>query len=617
MDNTGMRSIANLLRRDVLAMTSAAGSGHPTSCMSCAEIMSVLFFSEMSYATHDEPDNDRFILSKGHAAPILYAALYRAGAIKEELSGLRRLRSGLEGHPVPSSLPWAKVATGSLGQGLSAGAGMALAARLQGRNYRTYVLLGDSEMAEGSIYEALQFCSYYKLNNICAVIDVNRLGQRGQTMQGHDVEAYRKTISGLGWKTIVIDGHDVEQLSNAFIEARASPAPVAIVAKTLKGKGVSFIENKDGWHGKALDNEKLALALKELPDVAMPHFTAKTPDKISVTPLKTQSITLPSYALGEQIATRHAYGTALAALAKADPSVIALDAEVSNSTYAEEVKKYSPRQFVECFIAEQNMVSVALGLASCGFKPFASTFASFLSRAHDQIRMAALSSANITFCGSHCGVSIGEDGASQMGLEDIALFRALPGSVVLYPSDATSSAKLTELAYRSPGIKYIRTTRGKTPVLYTPKAAFRVGDFSVLRESKKDKVILAGAGITVHEALKAHEMLKKKKIASAVVDIYSIKPFNAKKFSSFVKKHGSRVVIAEDHRPEGGIGEMLRSAVPCSVAIKALAVNALPHSGKPEELLAKYGIDAKAMAKAAMKFYTLRVYTKPAKKQRL
>src|SRR3989344_4791141 len=602
MEHDNLRNIANVLRRDVLTMTSAAGRGHPTSFMSWAEIMSVLFFSEMAYVVEDNQDNDRFVLSKGHAAPILYAALHRAGVIKEELSGLRTLRSSLEGHPIPSSLPWAKVATGSLGQGLSAGAGMALAAKLTGRNYRTYVLLGDSEMTEGSVFEALQFCSYYKLNNICAIIDVNRLGQRGQTMQGHDLEAYRKTISGFGWKTIVIDGHDVEQLSNAFIEARASPVPVAIVAKTLKGKGVSFLENKEGWHGKALDNEKLMLALAEIRGAAMPPFVAKAPEKIAVTPVKASPAILPSYPIGEEIATRHAYGTALAALAKADPSVIALDAEVGNSTYAEEVKKSSPRQFVECFIAEQNMVSVALGLASCGFKPFVSTFASFLSRAHDQIRMAAVSSGNVAFCGSHCGVSIGEDGASQMGLEDIALFRALPGRVVLYPSDATSAAKLTEMAYRSAGIKYIRTTRGKTPVLYASKDKFALGDFSVLRESKKDNVILAGAGIPVHEELKKHEALKKKGIASAVVDIYSIKPFNAKKFSSFAKKHGSRVVIAEDHRPEGGMGEMLRSALPCSIAVKSLAVNALPHSGKPEELLAKYCIDAKAMVKATVDF---------------
>lgn len=598
MDDTGLRSVANVLRRDVLKMTSDAGSGHPTSCLSCAEIMSVLFFGEMAYGVADNPDNDRFVLSKGHAAPILYAVLRRAGCISDDLSGLRTLRSSLEGHPVPSSLPWVKAATGSLGQGLSAGAGMALAAKLSGRKYRTYVLLGDSEMSEGSVFEALQFCSYYKLNNVCAMIDVNRLGQRGQTMQGHDVEAYRRTLSGFGWKTIIIDGHDVAQISSALSEARASPLPVAIIAKTMKGRGVSFLENKDGWHGKALDGEKLAIALKEIPNAVVPEFSPKKPEKTVMTGKKA-AIVLPSYSQEEEVATRHAYGAALAALAKADSSVIALDAEVGNSTYAEEVRKTAPRQFVECFIAEQNMASVALGLSSCGFKPFASTFASFLSRAHDQIRMAALSSANVTFCGSHCGVSIGEDGASQMGLEDIALFRALPGSIVLYPSDATSAVKLTQLACDAAGIKYIRTTRGKATVLYDAKEKFALGDYAVLRASKKDRLVLAGAGVTLHEALKAHDVLKKKKIASAVVDIYSIKPFNARKFSSFVAKHGSRLVIAEDHRPEGGIGEMLRSALPCSVSVKALAVNALPHSGKPEELLTKYGIDAKAIAKAA------------------
>ncbi|HLD83242.1 MAG TPA: transketolase [archaeon] len=601
-DEKQLADIAAILRRDALKMTSAAGSGHPTSCMSCAEVMSTLFFREMSYDTKDpfNPDNDEFILSKGHAAPILYASLYMAGCIRDDIMSLRKISSPLEGHPMPSSLKWVKVATGSLGQGLSVGVGMALAAKMQSRKCRTYVLMGDGESAEGSVYEALQIAAYYKLNNLCAIVDVNRLGQSGETMPGHDADYYAKRFGSFGWETIVIDGHDVKSIIQALNKSKSSSMPAAIIAKTMKGKGVSFLENKDGWHGKALDKASLDKALAELPDPNMPYVAIKKPAKSGAEMKAAGKITGPSYAMGAEVATRKAYGAALAKLAKADTSVIAVDAEVSNSTYAEEVKKSSPSQFIEAYIAEQNMAGMALGLSVKGFNVFGSTFASFLCRAHDQIRMAALSSASMTFCGSHCGVSIGEDGASQMGLDDIAMFRALPDSIIFYPSDAVSAEKLTFLAAQSSGIKYIRTTRPATPVIYGNSEGFLLGGFKAVKESRKDKVVLAGAGITLHEALKAHYDLKKAGMDAAVVDLYCIKPFDSKKFAAFVKKHGNGIVVCEDHYAAGGIGEMMASALNgTGIKIEALAVKIMPHSGKKDEILDKCGISSAHIVKAA------------------
>ncbi len=597
-------ALANQLRRDVLEMTTVAKSGHATSCLSCAEIMAALFFETMHYDPKNpkNPDNDEFILSKGHAAPILYACLHRAGCIDTPLYQLRALQSPLEGHPTPS-LPWVKIATGSLGQGLSAGVGMALAAKLQDRHYQTFVLLGDSECAEGSVWEAAELASYYKLNNLVAIVDVNRLGQRGATMLGGDTKTYKERFESFGWQVLVVNGHDAAAVHEAI--RTASPKPLAVIAKTIKGKGVSFLEDKNGWHGKALSTEELAKALKSIPAVKLPPISIKKPSS-SISFPKAKTPSWPKYSLEKEVATREAYGDTLAALAKADPSVLAIDGEVSNSTYAEKVKEKNPKQFIEAFIAEQNMIGMSLGLAAKGHTVFASTFGAFLTRAHDQLRMAAISNTPMIVSGSHAGVSIGEDGASQMALEDIALFRSLPNSVILYPSDATSTQKLVQHATNQKGITYLRTTRSKTPVLYKSSESFPVGEFKVLRESKQDKAVLVGAGITLHEALKAHDMLKKE-VNTAVIDLYSIKPFNAAKFISFVKAHGSRIVIAEDHYAEGGIGEMLCSVCKNeSFKIEHLAVREIPHSGTKEELLAKYGIDVSSIVTTVRKLETFK-----------
>lgn len=596
-----LQDIANILRRDSLEMTTAAGSGHPTSCLSCAEILSALFFKEMSYDAKNpnNPNNDEFILSKGHAAPILYSALFHSGCIKDNLNSLRKLSSNLEGHPT-LALDWIKVATGSLGQGLGAGVGMALAARLQHKDFRVFVLLGDSEMAEGSNYESMQLASYYNLHNLVAIVDANRLGQSGPTMLSHRLEQYRDRFVSFGWYPHIVDGHNIEELISATNNL-SKDKPNVIIAKTFKGHGVSFLENQEDWHGKVLTKEQLDVALKELPSPKMPKVKIPLPQKNSYSPqISEQKENL--YPLGFEIATREAYGKALASLAVANSSVLALDAEVSGSTHSATVKIKSPRQFIECYIAEQNMISVALGLSKKGFNVFASTFSAFLSRAHDQLRMSAISEGNFTVCGSHSGVSIGEDGASQMGLEDIAIFRDLPGSIVLYPSDAVSTEKLVNLAFKSKGIKYIRTTRPKTAVLYNDSEDFKLGDFKVLRESHKDKLVLVGSGIILYESIKAQELLKKKGFSTAVVDLYCIKPFNSNKFIQFVKKHGNKIVIAEDHFQAGGIGEMLSECLEnTEIKIKHLFVPTTPHSGTKDQLLAKYGINWQAIAQAARK----------------
>ena len=601
-----LSEISNALRRDALNMTSHAGSGHPTSCLSCAEIISCLFFSDMSYDAKDagNEDNDEFILSKGHAAPIYYAALKSAGCISDDILSLRKLSSNLEGHPIPSSIPslgWIKFATGSLGQGLSIGVGMALAAKLQKRNYRTYVLLGDSECTEGSVWEAIQIAAYYNLNNLCAIVDINKLGQRGETMLGHHTDIYKKRFESFGWQTIVVDGHNISEILKCLARARKSSKPCAILAKTIKGKGVSFLEGKNGWHGRALNGLELKKALKEIPFSTMPKIMISLPKPTKMQALIFKQAPITSYKLGEMVSTREAYGNALANLAKSNSQVVALDAEVSNSTYAGKVKERTPKQFIECFIAEQNMVGMALGLAKKNSLVFASTFAAFLTRAHDQLRMSALSQANMTLCGSHCGVSIGEDGASQMGLEDIALFRSLPNSIVLYPSDAVATEKLVHLAAEMRGLKYIRTTRSKTPIIYSAKEEFMLNDFKILRQSTHDSLVIAGAGITLHESIKAYEQLKKHGASIAVVDCYCIKPFNEKKLIDFVRKHGNKLLVVEDHYPEGGIGEMLSSACKdAGIRIAHLAIKEIPHSGESNELMAKYGINYRAIVNAAL-----------------
>jgi transketolase len=567
--------------------------------------MSVLFFNEMKYDSKNpfNPDNDEFILSKGHAAPILYSALYHSKCIKNDLVKLRELNSPLEGHPIPKSVNWVKVATGSLGQGLSVGVGMALASKLQKRKFRTYVLIGDGESAEGEIYEALELADHYKLDNLVAILDINRLGQTGESLLGHKIKDYVKKFKGFNWNTIVVDGHEVKQIVKALNEARKSKKPTIILAKTFKGKGISFIENKDGWHGRALNNEELEKALKEIPDPKPFKINIKKPQNVKQKAQAKGKLKLTKYNLNDEIATREAYGNALVNLSVSNPYILAVDAGVSNSTFSKKLKETNPSKFVEAFIAEQNMVGMALGLSKKQFNVFASSFAAFLTRAVDQIRMASLSSPkNLTFCGSHSGVSIGKDGVSQMGLEDISIFRSFPKSIVFYPSDAVSCEKLTIMASKLNGLKYIRTTRPKTKVIYKNNEKFSLGDFKVLKKSSKDKLVIVGAGITLHESLEAYEELKKQNKNIAVIDLYCIKPFNSRKFKSFVKKHGSKLVVVEDHYKEGGIGEMLsEELVNSGIKIKHLSINEIPHSGTKEELLDKYWISLNNIVKEVKK----------------
>lgn len=597
-----LSAMADVLRRDSLTMTTKAEGGHPSSCLSCAEIMSVLFFDEMAYdpGNAENQDNDEFVLSKGHAAPILYSCLYHSGCARYDLNGLRKFNSPLEGHPMPFT-KWIKFATGSLGQGLSLGAGLALGMKIQKRKNKVFVLLGDSEMAEGSNWEAIQLISFYNLNNLIAIVDINRLGQRGETMLGHDISKYKKRFESFGWEAIQVDGHNIKQIISAFEKARTSESPVVILAKTLKGKGVKFIENKEGWHGKALDNKELDKAIRQLDVSSIPSINIKKPEQTEIKPGRELTLKPLVFKPKDEVSTREAYGKALANLSRTNSNVTVLDAEVSNSTFAEEVKKIKPKQFVECFIAEQNMIGMALGLSKRGFNVFASSFAAFLERAHDQIRMAALSKPNLTLCGSHCGISIGQDGPSQMALEDISMYRSLPGSILFYPSDATSTERIVYLASKINGLKYIRTTRPKTPIIYGKDEKFELGEFKVLRHSIKDKVVLIGSGITLHESLKAHEELKAGKVDSSVIDLYCIKPLNIKKLADFIKAHGSKVIITEDHYKEGGIGEMLMSSLPKEISIRHLCVKEIPHSGSRTELLDKYGIDAKAIVAEAKK----------------
>jgi transketolase len=602
-DKNELKAIADILRKDSIEMTTKAGSGHPTSCLSCADLMACLFFEEMRYdsGNAENPDNDEFVLSKGHAAPILYACLNRSGCARYDLNGLRKFNSPLEGHPMPFT-KWIKFASGSLGQGLSLGAGLAIGMKMQKRKNRVYVLLGDSELAEGNNWEAIQFASYYKLNNLIAVVDANGLGQRGETQLGNNVKEYKKIFDSFGWESVVIDGHNIPQILKAFEKANKIEKPMVIIAKTIKGKGISFLEGNEGWHGKALNDKEAEKAIMKLHIHPFPNIIIHKPYQLEVKEEKERSLKPIAWKAKDIFSTREAYGLALANLAKSNPKIIAMDAEVSNSTFAEEVKKVKKNQFIEGFIMEQNLISSALGLSKKGFNVFASSFAAFLERAHDQLRMAAYSKPNLTICGSHCGVSIGQDGASQMGLEDIGMYRALPGSIIFYPCDPVSTEKLTYLASQTNGLKYIRTTRGKNLSIYEKDETFELGEFKILKESIKDKLVLIGAGITLHESLKAADELKKGKIDVSVIDLYCIKPLNIKKLSQFVKSHGNKVIVTEDHYKEGGIGEMLASELAnTGITIKHLCVKEIPHSGAPDDLLDKYGINAKAIVAEAKK----------------
>jgi transketolase len=602
VDDATLHKMAQRLRRDCLESTAEAGSGHPTSCMSAAELVSVLFFDEMRFDPRDPSgrDQDVFVLSKGHAAPLLWAVLKEAGCIDDDLSTLRRFDSRLEGHPTPR-VPWVRVATGSLGQGLCAGGGMAWARKLDRSEGRVYVLLGDGEAAEGSVWEAAEFASFYKLDNVCAILDVNRLGQSGPTMYQHDLEPYLARLRGFGWEALAVDGHDVKAVREAYARARATKGkPFGIVARTFKGKGVSFLENKDGWHGKAVkQGEELAQALAELGDTSVTIKVEPRRYPPARVPAPGEPRVQPAYKLGQEVATREAYGTALAALAKTAPQVVALDGDVKNSTFADKFKEVAPERFAEAYIAEQNMVGAALGMSTEGKVPFASTFACFNTRAYDFIRMAVYSRpSHLILCGSHAGVSIGEDGPSQMALEDLAMMRALLGTTVLYPSDAVSGERLVETAARTPGIVYIRTSRPKTRVIYDNAEAFPVGGSKTLRSSPKDRVTIVAAGVTVPEALKAHEALAKDGIAARVIDLYSVKPVDEATLRKAAEETRG-IVTVEDHSASGGIGDAVAAAVAGRTRMDILGVRDIPRSGKPEELMKAHGITADAIVAAA------------------
>jgi transketolase len=591
-----LKKLAKLVRYYILTSTTRAGSGHPSSSLSATDLMTGLIFGgvfRFDASDPHHPNNDRIIFSKGHASPLFYAMWAAAGQVSfDELMTMRKFGSRLEGHPT-IAFPFAEASTGSLGQGLSIGLGMALNAKyLDGLHYRTYVLLGDSEMAEGSQWEAIQVAAHYKLNNLVGIIDVNRLGQRGETMYGHDLKAYEQRIAPFGWETIIIDGHDFDEILHAFDKASTSvEKPVMIIARTIKGKGVSFIEDKNGWHGKTLDREQLVQALTELGDVERSVIgEIPGPDDAKPKIIQPRSIKDPDYPPGKPVATRRAYGNALTRIFDKFPDIVAIDGEVSNSTYSELFKTKFPGRFFEMYIAEQNMAGCAAGLAARGKIPFVSTFAAFFTRAFDQIRMSEYSKSNIKFIGSHAGVSIGQDGPSQMGLEDIAMFRTLLDGVVLYPCDAVSTERLVEKAAVHRGIVYIRTTRMDTPILYSFNEEFVIGGSKVLRMSGKDQFTIITAGVTVFEALAAFEILKKEGILLRVIDLYSIKPLDLDTLQEAAQATKA-IITVEDHYAEGGLGEAVRGALHAEkTPVHILAVRKMPKSGTPEELLDYEGI---------------------------
>jgi transketolase len=598
--------LAQQLRVDSVRAAAAPKSGHPTSSMSAADLMAVLLAKYLRYDFNapENPANDHLIFSKGHASPLLYSLYKAAGAVsEEELLTFRKFGSRLEGHPTPV-LPWVDVATGSLGQGLPISVGVALAGKKLDRiPYRVWCLCGDSEVAEGSMWEAFEHAAFSRLDNLTAIIDVNRLGQRGETMHGWDLDSYADRARAFGWHAIEIDGHDLAAIDRAYEEATSTTGkPTVVVAKTIKGKGVREVEDKPGWHGKALDDPEHAI--EELGGIRNLTVDVAKPETSEPHVFDTDALELPAYEVGDNVATRKAYGEALAALGKADGLVVALDGEVSNSTFAEIFAKAEPERYFEMYIAEQQMAAAAVGIQVRGWKPFASTFAAFWTRAYDFIRMAAISRANIRLCGSHAGVSIGEDGPSQMALEDLAAFRAVHGSTVLYPSDGNSTAKLVvEMADRK-GIVFMRTTRAGTPVLYEADEDFPIGGSKVVREG--DDVTLVGAGITLHEALKAADTLAGEGVSARVIDLYSVKPIDAETLRAAAEAT-SGIVTVEDHWPEGGIGEAVLSVFAEDEErppVVRLAVESMPGSGKPEELLAAAGIDAEHIADAARKLVT-------------
>jgi transketolase len=581
--------------------------------MSAADLMAVLIDGYLRYdfSNPKRPTNDRLVFSKGHASTLLYSIYRAVGVVSDdELMTYRRLGSKLEGHPTPV-LPWVDVATGSLGQGFPIGVGMALAAKyLERLGSRVWVLCGDSEMAEGSMWEAFEHAAHYELDNLTAIIDVNRLGQRGETMVGWNTGVYAARAEAFGWHPIEVDGHDVEAIDDAYgLAVAMSGKPTVVIARTVKGKGVAAVENVDGWHGKPLDDPEAAIA--ELGGERDIRVEVAKPEAEAAERPAGGTLELPRYELGEEVATRKAYGEALAALGSARPDVVALDGEVSNSTFAEIFAKAHPERYFEMYIAEQQLIAAAVGLQAVGWRPFASTFAAFLSRAYDFVRMAAVSRATFSVSGSHAGVSIGEDGPSQMALEDIAEFRAIHGSTVLHPCDGNQTARLVAAMADTEGISYLRTLRPATPIIYSPDEDFEIGGCRVLRSSESDEVGLLGAGITVHEALKAADALAEEGIAARVIDLYSIKPLDEETLRAAAEVTGGRLVTVEDHWAEGGLGDAVLAALAETdepPRVVKLAVRDMPTSGKPEELLAQAGIDAAHIADAARRLVAQTVH---------
>ncbi len=602
---TKLERLALQIRRDILVSTTTAGSGHPSSSLSAVELVTALFFGGMFRADLGRPNdhnNDRFILSKGHAVPLLYALYAAAGRVSEtELKTLRRFGSRLEGHPMPV-FPFVDVPTGSLGQGLAAGVGMALAARMENLPYQTYVLLGDSEMSEGSVWEAIALAAHLKLGNLTGILDVNRLGQTGPTMLGHDLRAYARRLTAFGWNTVTVDGHDCGAVLRAFRFAqRSSRVPTMVIAKTIKGKGVKLLEDKNGWHGKALDREQLKQALAELGGSGgrirgkIAHPIKRSPKQ----PRRQRPAASQRYS--EPTATRTAFANALVRLVPAFPQLVVLDGEVKNSTGTEAFAKKYPRQFVQSYIAEQAMVNMATGLAACGKLPVAATFAAFFSRAADQLRMAQYAESHMVFVGTHAGVAIGPDGPSQMGLSDVGLFRNLQNSTVLAASDPYAAERLLESSLQHSGIVYLRLPRGASATLYSPGTKFPIGGSITLRRSPHDRITLVGSGTTTHTALAAAGALAGQGIAARVIDLYSIKPIDAATLKK-AARDTKRLIVVEDHVGPGGIGEAMRTALGSNAdVVTPLCVNKQPKSGTPEQQLRYQGIDAAGIVRTVHK----------------
>jgi transketolase len=600
-----IRELAQQLRVDSIRCSTAAGSGHPTSSMSAADLMAVLLARHLRYDWQqpDNPANDHLIFSKGHASPLLYSMFKAVGVISDDelMNGYRRFGSPLEGHPTPA-LPWVDVATGSLGQGLPDGVGVALAGRyLDELPYRVWVLCGDSEMAEGSMWEAFDKAAYYRLDNLTAIVDVNRLGQRGPTELGWDLDAYAKRVEAFGCRAIPIDGHDLGEIDKALDDAAGTDRPTVILARTRKGRGFSEVEDAEGWHGRPLPPDMAERAIIELGGERHLSVSGLRPEDATPRERPDGEVNLPRYELGAKVATRLAFGQALAAVG-ARGDVVALDGEVGNSTHAEEFAKAHPERYFEMFIAEQQLIAAAVGMSVRGYVPFAATFAAFFTRAYDFIRMSAISEANIRLCGSHAGVEIGADGPSQMALEDLAMMRAVHGSTVLYPSDATAAASLTQQMADRDGIVYMRTTRGSYPVLYGPDEAFPIGGAKVVRSSADDQVALIGAGVTLHNCLAAADELDRDGIRARVVDLYSVKPIDTETLVEAAEATSGRLVVVEDHYPAGGLGGAVLEALNDAghpVRIAHLAVRGLPTSGTPAELMEAAGISADQVVQAA------------------